>query len=64
MELHSYINPLSAIPTKCWNTCEICFFFTVRENLYSQNFQKRVIRKNKYTWNTIFLLVKINRLEN
>ena len=55
---------LSANPTKWSNICKIFFIFTARENLYLQNFQKPVIRKDKYTRNTYFLLVKINALEN
>ena len=40
MELYSYINPLGANSTKWWNTYKISFIFTVRENLYLQNFRK------------------------
>ena len=40
------------------------FIFTGSKNVYSQNFQKLVIRKIKYTQNTIFLLVKMNALES
>ena len=64
MELYSYINPLGANSTKWWNTYKISFIFTVPENLYLQNFRKLVIRKNKYSQKTIFLLVKITALGN
>ena len=64
MEIYGYINPSSANPTKWSNACKISFNFTVRENLYSQNFQKFAIWKEKCTRNTIFSLVKINPLEN
>ena len=63
MELYSYINPISANPTKQSNTCKTFFIFTVCESLHSQNFQKKIMRKNKYMRNN-FLLVKINSLEN
>ena len=45
---------LSANPTNWSNVCKISFIFTARENLCSQNFQKPVTRKDKYTRNTSF----------
>ena len=64
MELYSYINPLSANLTKWSDTCKISFIFRVCEKLYLKNFQILFIRKNKYTRNTILLVVKINPLQN
>ena len=64
MELDSYIDPFKRQPQEMFNTSKISFIFTVHEDISSQSFQKLFIRKSKYTRNRIFLLVKINPLQN